>query len=77
MKKNQGKVFFYDPDADAFSVYIGKKIHEEESVELAPGVSVEFDKKGNVVGIEILNASKVMRGMVKSAKGKVAAYARS
>ena len=74
MKKNAKKVFFYDPDADAFSVYIGKG-REEEFVELAPGVAVEFDKKGGVIGFEILNASRVFRQVMESAKKRMPAYA--
>lgn len=49
----------YDPEADVLGLYIGKG-QEEEFVELAPDVSVELDPKGAVIGVEILNASKVL-----------------
>ena len=38
---------------------------EEEFVEVAPGVHVELDSKGDVIGIEILKASKFFRPVAK------------
>lgn len=58
------KIVNYDPEADALSLYLHKG-GEEEFVEVAPNVSVELDKKGRVIGIEILNASKVLRPTLK------------
>ena len=34
--------------------------------EVAPGVNVELDKKGNVLGVEILTASHTLKGFLKS-----------
>ena len=54
------KLMHYDRESDVF--YIGiQKGPEEEYVEVAPGVSVELGEDGKVIGIEILNASKVFR----------------
>ena len=39
---------------------------EEEFIEVAPGVNVELDAKGNVVGVEILKASHTLKGFLKS-----------
>lgn len=60
------KNIYYDLRSDA--VYIGVKDGiEEEYTEIAPGISVELNKKGQVVGIEILNASKLLKPAAKSA----------
>ncbi|MBI2453996.1 MAG: DUF2283 domain-containing protein, partial [Parcubacteria group bacterium] len=54
----------YDAQEDA--LYLGVKSGlEEEFVEVAPGVGVELDKQGNVIGIEILNASKILKPVMK------------
>ena len=47
----------YDPEADVLRVvFSGAEI--QESDEDKPGVVLDYGKDGNVVGIEILNASK-------------------
>jgi len=54
----------YDKDSDVlyFGVQNGA---EEEFVEVAPGVSAELDAKRKIIGIEVLNASKVLRPVLK------------
>lgn len=56
---------YYDKDSDIlyFGVQGGD---EEEFVEVAPGVSAEFDNKKNLIGIEVLNASKILRPILKT-----------
>ncbi len=47
----------YDPAADAQYVRLGEaKIIESEQVQ--PGVILDFDESGKVVGVEILSVSK-------------------
>jgi uncharacterized protein YuzE len=47
----------YDPVVDALYVRLGEaKIIESEQVQ--PGVILDFDESGRVVGVEILSASK-------------------
>jgi uncharacterized protein YuzE len=62
--------FNYDPKADVF--YIGvKQGSEEEFIEIAPGINIEMDNRKQVIGIEILNASKVFKQVyTKSNKAK-------
>lgn len=64
MKKSQ-KIVNYDAEEDV--LYLGIKGGlEEELVEVSPGVGVELNKKGEVVGIEVLNASRTLKPFIKS-----------
>ena len=47
----------YDPDADTLTVVL-KDAPVAESDEDRPGVILDFDDAGDVVGLEILDASK-------------------
>ena len=64
-KKNKEPLVRYDAKADAIYILTGKG-SEEEMVEMAPGVNLELNEQGGVIGIEILNASKLFRGITKS-----------
>jgi uncharacterized protein YuzE len=58
----------YDPEADALFVWFGPEgVKSTETEEVAPGVMLDFDDKGEVIGIEVLYVSQRM------AKAKVAA----
>ncbi len=54
----------YDSKSDVLYI-VAKKGLEEEFVEVAPGINVELDDKGRVIGIEILNASKCLKPIAK------------
>ena len=49
----------YDPEVDILRI-IFSNAPIEESDEEKPGIILDFDKSGNVVGMEVLNASKRM-----------------
>ena len=49
----------YDPEVDVVRILFNST-PIEESDETRPGVVLDYDKDGNVVGMEILNASKRM-----------------
>ena len=49
----------YDPEVDVIRI-IFSSAPIEESDEEKPGVILDFDKAGNIVGMEILDASRRM-----------------
>jgi len=53
----------YDPDSDVLYI-VAQEGEEEEFVEIAPGVNVELDAEGKVVGVEILNASRFLSSII-------------
>ena len=59
--------FEYDKEVDAAYVYIEYPINNGEvkkTIELNENIVLDFDKKGKLLGVEILNASKVMNKRV-------------
>ena len=62
IKKN--KKIYYDKEADILW-FLVKSGPEVEYKEIAPGVSVELGKKGELLGIEVLNASKVIKPLLE------------
>jgi uncharacterized protein YuzE len=47
----------YDPEVDVVRIIL-RNVPVEESDEDKPGVIIDYDKDGNVVGLEILDASQ-------------------
>ena len=47
----------YDPEVDVLRILF-RDVPIQESDEDKPGVILDYDKDGNVVGMEVLNASK-------------------
>ncbi len=47
----------YDPTVDVLRIFFADR-EIEESDEEKPGVILDYDKNGNIVGMEILEASK-------------------
>ena len=50
--------FHYYPDTDSLYIDLSEK-PSTDSTEVAPGVILDFDEKGQLVGIDIDHASKV------------------
>ena len=53
----------YDKDVDAAYVYLADSIKDKEvrkTIELNDNIILDFDDKGKLLGVEILNASKVL-----------------
>ena len=47
----------YDPEVDAFYLYFGSSA-VSESIEVRPGIVLDFDAEGRLLGVEVLDASK-------------------
>jgi len=48
----------YDKQADAMYIYLREKGKIEKTVKVNENILVDIDKKGNIVGIEILGVSE-------------------
>jgi len=68
MNKNNEAVH-YDEAADVLYI-VSKEGKEEEFVEISPGINVELDKNRNVIGVEILNASKLLGSVAEPLRKK-------
>lgn len=49
----------YDPEVDVLRIVLSSATIEESDRD-KPGIILDYDRDGNVVGLEILNASKRM-----------------
>jgi uncharacterized protein YuzE len=54
----------YDKESDIIYI-VTKKGTEDNIIEVSPGINVELNNKGEVIGIEILNASKLLKPVMK------------
>lgn len=56
--------FEYDKDVDAAYIYVEHPIKDGEvkkTIELNDNISIDFDKNNKLLGIEILDASKILK----------------
>jgi len=61
--------YFTDGDIIHIDIKDGK---EARSVELAPNITVELDDQDEIIGIEILGASQVLRdSLLETVQGKM------
>lgn len=58
MKQTKEKIY-YDKKTDVLWLLV-KSGPEETHQEISPGISLELGKNGELLGVEILNASKVL-----------------
>ena len=63
-KKEKPVVVNYDPSSDVLYV-VTQEGEEEEFIEVSPGVNIELDAEGRVIGVEILNASEALSGIIE------------
>ena len=61
----------YDPEADV--LYIGHPGEEQETEEIYPGITLEKDSYGNLIGIELLNASQLLRNVLEPLRKRASA----
>lgn len=70
MIKNPKKIIHYDRHSDV--LYLGvRKGLEEAFAEIAPGIVAELDEDKNVIGVEVLNASKIFKPVLKPMEEQV------
>lgn len=73
MEESEMKDFkvFYDEKENI--LYIAKEGREEEVVELAPGINVELDDSGELIGVELFNASNLLKDVIKPMEKRIVA----
>ena len=60
---------FYDDEEDI--LYLAKEGEEVEVVELSPGVNMELDSNGNLIGVEVFKASHMFKDVLKLMEKKL------
>jgi uncharacterized protein YuzE len=73
MEENLMKDFRVSYDEKEDILYLAREGHEEEVVELSPGVNVELDASGALIGVELFNASILFKDVIKSMEKKIQA----
>ena len=56
------KKYYYDKESDSLLINI-KEGEEESFEEIIPGINVELNEAGEIIGIEILRASRFMKNV--------------
>lgn len=49
----------YDKESDSLYIYL-EEGEEENFEEIAPGINIELNKNGEIIGVEILKASRFL-----------------
>ncbi len=60
---------FYDDEENI--LYLAKEGEEAEVVELSPGINMELDSNGNLIGVEVFKASHMFKDVLKSMEKKL------
>ena len=60
---------YYDADEDV--LFFAKEGAEAETVEIAPGVNIEVDDTGAMIGVEVLHASSVFKDVIQPMQRKL------
>ena len=60
---------FYDEKEDV--LYLAKEGEEAEVVEISPGINMELDCNGNLIGVELFKASRIFKDVLKSMEKKL------
>jgi uncharacterized protein YuzE len=71
---NKPRMVYFEED-DVLHLVVSDEL-EHGSVELSPDITVELNAKGELIGVEILNASTLIRDSVlESVQGRVLQFA--
>jgi uncharacterized protein YuzE len=65
MEENPMKDFRVHYDEAEDILYLAKEGEEKEVVELSPGVSIELDSSGQLIGVEFFKASSLLKDVIK------------
>jgi len=60
---------FYDEEEDI--LYLAKEGEEADVVEISPGVNMELDSNGNLIGVELFKASHMFKNVLKPMEKKL------
>jgi uncharacterized protein YuzE len=60
---------FYDEEEDI--LYLAKAGNESQVVEVSPGVNMELDGNGNLIGVEVFKASLMFKNVLKLMEKKL------
>lgn len=63
------KRYNYDGKSDSLYIYI-KEGEEESFEEIVPGINVELDKNNEIIGVEVLKASRFSESLKKPVEVK-------
>jgi len=58
------KKYNYDEKSDSLFIYL-KEGEEERFEEIAPGINIEFNRDNEIIGIEVLKASRFNREVIR------------
>ena len=50
----------YDKESDSLFIYL-EEGEEDRFEEVAPGINIELDENGRIIGVEILKASRFLK----------------
>jgi len=53
----------YDEESDSLFIYL-KEGHEESFEEIVPGINIELNKNDEIIGVEVLKASRFNKSLV-------------
>lgn len=60
---------FYDEEEDI--LYLAKEGQEAEVVEISPGVNMELDSNGKLIGVELFKASHMFKDILRPMEKKL------
>ncbi len=63
-KKKREPLVNYDPTTDVL-YFVTHEGVESEFTEIMPGVNVELNEEGEVIGVEILGASQILKSVLE------------
>mgnify|MGYP001581143642 CR=1 FL=1 len=60
---------FYDEEEDI--LYLAKEGEEAEVVEISPGINMELNGDGKLIGVEVFKASRMFKDVLKLMEKKL------